>query len=165
MVLVFWFVIFYIFFVFVFSRFVIPYYGWQKSPLPRKLPAAWEKILEELQRKSHTPDEFLKNAYLYITTRYRGGRFKTLLHLSLVFQDPFSHKRGYLQCNIQNYLLRTLLVKSGRFDDRDILVKTTLLNFFTHQYLRVKVGQKWVDVDTHESYKGVPLGKHSFLFG
>jgi len=57
------------------------------------------------------------------------------------------------------------LVKSGWFEDKDIQVKVTILNFFTHQYLKVKVGEKWIDVDSHESYKGVPLGKHSQWFG
>ena len=155
----------YFFVVFVLSRLFIPYYGWIKEKIPDKLPPSWEGIVERLKQRSHSQEEYLTNAYHYITTRYKGGRFKTLLYLQLVYEDPFSHEKGYIQCNVQNYLFRTLLVKGGLFDDRDIQVKTTILNFFTHQYLKVKVGDKWVAVDPHESYKGVPLGKHSEWFG
>lgn len=155
----------YIFVIIVVSRFVIPNYGWGKSQLPEKLSPFWQDVVDNLKAKSKTQEEYLKNAYSYITTHYKGGRFKTLFYLRLVFADPFSHRNGYIQCNVQNYLLRALLVKGGWFEEKDIQVKTTILNFFTHQYLKVKVGKKWVDVDVHESYKGVPLGTHSEWFG
>jgi hypothetical protein len=146
------------------SRVLIPNYGWRKSSLPTKLPFFWQEVVEDLKKKSSSQREYLHNAYSYIATHYTGGRFKTILYLPLVFQDPLSHKSGYIQCNVQNYLLRVLLVKGGWFGENDVQVKTTILNFFTHQYLKVKVGEKWIDVDPHESYKGVPLGKHSQWF-
>ena len=158
-------IIAYIVLVYVVSRFIIPQYGWKKSKLPQKLPEYWQTVLDELKEKSHSQEDFLKIAYAYITQKYIGGRMKTILYLSQVFQDPFSFKSGYIQCHIQNYLLRVLLVKSGYFSDEDIQIKTVFFNFFTHQYLKVKVGEKWVDVDPHESYKSVPLGKHSQWFG
>lgn len=156
---------FYIFLVFFLSRLIVPHYGFTKSKIPEKIPQEWEEVIEDLKKTAHSQEEYLKNAYGYISTHYKGGRFKTVLRFKLLFQDPFSHKDGYIQCNIQNYLLRVLLVKSGWFEEKDIQVKVTILNFFTHQYLQVKVGGEWIDVDPHESYKGVPLGKHSQWFG
>lgn len=158
-------VVLYLFLVYIVSRFIVPNYGWKKSKLPEKLPEYWQKVVDELKQKSFSQDELLKNTYQYITTHYKGGRFKTILNLPLAFQDPFSRHNGYLQCHIQNYLLRVILVKSGYFSDDDIQVKFVVFNFFTHQYLKVKVGEKWIDVDPHESYKGVSLGKHSEWLG
>lgn len=156
--------ILYVFVVFILPRFLVPNYGLVKSKLPSTLPSEWQDIVDELNKTSNTQEAYLKNAYRYITKRYTGGRYQTFIYLLYAFDNPFRHKKGFLHCHMQNYLLRTLLVKSGKFTDDDIEVHTVFLNFFTHQYLRVRVGDAWIDVDPHSHFVGIPFGKKAFLF-
>ena len=69
-------------------------------------------------------------------------------------------------CTQQNYVLRLLLVKSGKFKDSEIRIKWTLVAYISpHQYLQVKVGKgNWVNVDMWGSSKGVPFGDYSHGF-
>jgi len=154
----------YIFCIYILPRFIVPNYGFVKSKLPQKIPAYFQEVIDKQNKKSPTQEDFLKNAYVYITTTYNGARFRTFIYFLYLFDDPFIHKNGFAQCNIQNYLLRALLVKSGRFEEKDIRVRTTFLNFFTHQYLQVHVGDKWIYIDPHAKSLGIPFGERAFLF-
>ena len=49
------------------------------------------------------------------------------------------------------------------FSENDIKLKITVVNFNIHQYVRIKVDNKWVDVDMWGEKFGVPFGKHAFL--
>ena len=77
----------------------------------------------------------------------------------------FDKTPGFLPCTGQNYLLRTMLVKSGRFQESDIQIKVVPLNLSVHQYLKVKVGDSFVDADPWSCFLGVPLGKKSSIVG
>ena len=72
---------------------------------------------------------------------------------------------GYMPCPQTNYLLRIFLVKSGWFKDEDIKRKHIFVNFVPHQYLKVKIGDRWIDVDVGEKQRGLPLGRHLKYFG
>jgi hypothetical protein len=164
-----WFLLFiivlYFFFVFVVLRFLVPFLGFKKAPLPKTLPADFEQAIDELNKKSKTNEEFLHNAYDFITKKYHGARMRTLTDWEYSFKHPFSHKPGYIPCTIHNYLLRILLVKSNRFSDDDIKTQVVFFNFFIHQYLKVKINNTWVAVDPNSRYQGVAFGKHAVLFG
>lgn len=154
----------YLFIIYVLPRLVVPYYGFTKTKLPTKLPADWQVVVDDLKKTSKTQEAYLRNAFNYMTDHYVGGRFETFRYFFYMFENPFVHKGGFLQCHLQNYLLRTLLVKGGMFEEKDIEVHTEFLNFFTHQYLRVKVGDKWITIDPHTYSLGVPFGEKAFLF-
>ncbi len=151
--------------VYVLPRLIVPNYGFRKGPLPNILPEKVQKELDLLKKNSISREAFLKNAYDLVTTEYQGGRFKTLLDINRAFQNPLTMKPGYMHCHNQNYLIRVFLVKSGYFHDGDIEVHTVFFNFFTHQYLKVKVDTSWVYVDPAAKAMGIPFGKRAFLFG
>ncbi|HET9946541.1 MAG TPA: hypothetical protein VFQ63_00610 [Patescibacteria group bacterium] len=157
-------ILFYLFLVFVVPRFIVPNYGFTKSSLPSKIPQRFQEVIEKLTKESSSQEEFLKKAYDYITTTYEGGRFKTFVYFYYPFLNPFRFEKGFAQCNIQNYLLRTLLVRSKFFTEEDIRVRVVFLNFFTHQYLQVRVGDTWLDIDPHAHSIGISFGKRAFLF-
>jgi hypothetical protein len=160
-------IIFYFFVVFVLPRLVVPHLGYLPEKIPKRIPAEIEEKINELKAKSSSAEEFLKLAYDYLGTKYRSRRFGTILRFGHLFKsiDEIWQTKGFLPCTINNYLLRIFLVRSGWFKKRDIRRQHVFFNFIIHQYLRVRVSGRWLDVDVSEKQRGVPLGKHIKFFG
>ena len=146
-------------------RLVVPHLGFRKEPLPETIPQNFEARIKKIGQESQDNFDFLKRAYAFVTTTYTGGRIRTITNFWVAFEDPVNHAPGFLPCNAQNYLLRLILVKSGRFQDSDIEVRTIPLNIFIHQYLRVQVDGRTIDVDPWSSFLGIPIGKKSAYIG
>ncbi len=157
-------ILLYIFLIFLLPRLIVPNYGFIQSKVPQHIPEYFVKVIADIKSTSGTKEEFLRSAYDYITKTYTGGRFRTILYLRYVFDDPFSHKKGFIQCSVQNFLLRVMLVKSSMFEEKDVRTQTVFLNFFTHQYLKVKIHGKWIPIDPHTHSLGVPFGKRAIFF-
>jgi hypothetical protein len=155
----------YLLFVWVGLRLTIPHLGFKKERLPTELPSNFSAEISRLDAEAADDMDFLKRAFEFVTSRYYGSRPKTVFYFWTAFQDPINHAPGFLPCTSLNYLVRVILVKSGRFRDADIQVKVIPLNFFIHQYLKVRVNNTWIDVDPWSAFLGVPLGKKSALFG
>lgn len=155
----------YIFFIAIVLRLIIPHLGFRKSDLPKSIPRDFQSKIEELDRKSKTNLIYLKNAYEFLTIRFHGSRVKTLTRFWYAFGDVFRFKSGFLPCTSLNYLLRIMLIKSGRFKEDDIKLIIVPFNFIIHQHLKVKVNHYWINVDPWSRALGVPFGKRSFLFG
>lgn len=137
-----------------------------KRPIPKDLPQEIRDVVEKL-RRCKTKEECLKKAYDIITQRFYGERIKTYLRLPEAFiSDPSKlwKKKGFLHCTNQNYLLRILLVKSSHFKDEDIEQKLTHIFGSPHQYLRIKVGKKHVNVDPWSHHYGVKFGRYQHGF-
>ena len=86
-----------------------------KERIPDKLPKELEVFVKEL-RKSKTKKECIKKAYIFLLDRYRGQRVYTYLKFFNLFisdVDKIWAKKGFLHCNVLNYLMRILLIKSG----------------------------------------------------
>ena len=59
-----------------------------------------------------------------------------------------------------------MLANSKFFKEDDIRFKYIFLNFVPHQYLQVKVGEKWIDFDpAGAGIRGKPLGTHQSFLG
>ncbi len=153
-----------VFFVF---RLIIPHLGFSTQKLPDKLPERMLLKINELKARTNSPDKFLELVYDFIGNKYRSERFNTVIKFSYLFKslDEVWQMNGYMPCTQSNFLLRIFLVKSGYFKNGDINRKHVFVNFVPHQYLQVKVGNKWVDVDVGEKQRGMPIGKHLKYFG
>jgi hypothetical protein len=143
------------------------YYLLGKSALPDNLQSEIDDAI--LQLKSvRNKNEALKKAYELITRRYYGGRINTLLKISALFSSSAQdlwNRTGFMHCTNQNYLLALLLIKSGHFKEEEINRKWTLLwGFSPHQYLRVKQGAGWTDVDAWSATYGIEFGDHAHGF-
>ena len=135
-----------------------------KKPLPKKLPADLETDILEL-KKLKTKELCLKRAYNVITKKYVGKRVQTYTRLHQLFiYDPkiIWKKKGFLHCTNQNYLIRILLVRSGKFSEKDIELKLTHIWGSPHQYLRINLGNKTMDIDCWAKTFGVPYGQHMY---
>ena len=114
-------------------------------------------------KKAKSQKECLKQAYEFLTSRYHGERLATYTRIYQLFYPTsvFWKRRGFIHCTTANNLLTILLVESGHFKKSDIRKKwTTIWIISPHQYLQVKVGKKWIDIDLW----GKRFGDHSYGF-
>jgi hypothetical protein len=158
-------IILYVFVVWILLRLIVPHLGFSREPIPESIPQELKEMIDLYHQSSKDNFEFLQQAYKYVTSKYTGSRGKTIFQFWRAFGDVYTKSEGFLPCNGQNFLLRTFLVKSGRFSEKDIKIKTIPLNLFLHQYLQVKVGERWIDVDPWSHFLGVPMGKRSAFIG
>lgn len=158
-------ILLYFFSVFFILRLIVPFYGFFKARLPHKIPSYFEEKIRILNNESDSDKEFVYNCYSFITSKYYGNKVKTFIDFSYAFQDIFSHKDGYLPCTVQNELLRIMLIRSGRFQEKDIRIAVTFFDFFIHQYLLVKVQSDWIPVDPWSHFLGRKFGEKPELFG
>lgn len=113
--------------------------------------------------------EVLQHVYDALSERYRGYRILTFLRLDRFFiteMETLWRKRGFLHCNQMNYLMRTLLVASGKFAPEAIEACWTQIWFFSpHQYLVIALesGER-VEIDLWGRVYGIPLGSHAHGF-
>jgi hypothetical protein len=155
----------YIILVWIVGRVIIPHLGFVREKIPATIPLELQSKIEELNSSSKDDKDFLQKSYAYITQKYTGSRLKTVTQFWRAFNNVFAQSSGFLPCTGQNFLLRTLLVRSGRFTESDIKVKTVPLNFFIHQYLLVRVDGAWIAVDPWASFLKVPFGRKLVFFG
>lgn len=139
----------------------------RKTKIPDNLPAGLEI---EIRRISASSDKeaYLQKAYDYLSARYRGGRMKTYALIHKAFQKDLEYlweEPGFMHCTNMNFLLRTMLIKSGLFNEEDIHLKWTFVWFVSpHQYVQVDVGDRWIDVDIWAKRYGIEFGDHAHGF-
>lgn len=139
-----------------------------KPEVPKEIPVEMQEVIDTL-KNSANQEECLRRAYEIMTDRFRGGRM-------LIFLRPFqifiSNARkvwanpGLTHCHNANYLLRTLLVRSGFFDNEDIKNKWTLIWYISpHQYVQVTLNTgKKVNVDMWAKVYGTKFGDYAHGF-
>ncbi len=136
-----------------------------KTEIKESLPSSMEEVVLEL-KKSNTKAECLKKAYDILITKYRGHRLKTYTKFFRLFIHDIEllwNESGFMHCTNINYVLRTLLIKSGHFTEDDIRIKwTTVWYMSPHQYLRIKTGDKYVNVDVWGYVYGIKYGDYAY---
>lgn len=163
--IIFYIVVLHLFFVWVLLRLVVPYMGFRKTPIAESLPAHLQSVIDDIKASSSNQTEALRLSYNYVVQQYYGGRIKTVLNFWRAFGSYENKSPGFLPCNMQNQLLRTILVKTDYFKDADIEVRVTPFNFFIHQYLVVNINGQSIAVDPWSHFLGLELGKKSSWFG
>lgn len=69
----------------------------------------------------------------------------------------------FLHCTHMNWLLKIVLVHSGKFAERDVQERWTFLSGISpHQYSRVRLKDgRMINVDVWASTYGIPFGGHA----
>jgi hypothetical protein len=159
----------YLLIVFVFIRLFVPFMGYRKFPLPQNVPVDMVSAIQSLESRSTSAEEYLKNAYDLVTSHWHASRLGTIFYAPKAFRTNLENiwrRPGFAHCNTQNYLLFVLLIGSKFFKEEDIKPQHIFFNFFIHQYLKVRVGDKHINVDpAGASIRGKPFGTHLHLFG
>lgn len=155
--------------IFLVLRITVPYMGFGRLKLPNVLPLEIQNVIKELESVSSSKEEYLKNAYNFVVNKWHAGRLATIFYTKLAFRTDLKallNEPGFAHCNTQNYLVFVLLSGSKFFKPEDVKVKTVFFNFFIHQYIRVNLDGKIIDVDPGgASIRGMPLGTHISFFG
>ncbi len=159
----------YFFLVFVGLRLVVPFMGFGRFRLPHEIPQEIKNKIVALENSAADQSQYLEAAYNLVISKWHAGRMNTVLLAPLAFRTNLLkiwNAPGFAHCNTQNYMLFVLLAGSKYFTDTDVLPRCVMFNLFIHQYLKVKVGERIVDVDpAGASIRGLPLGTHIEWFG
>jgi len=156
-----------LFFIVIFglSRLAIPNLN-NKIKIPAKLPHGMQEKIDELKKLSHDKRDYLFRAYNYLSQKYKGIKgelWKDTRCLFWTLDDAWS-KEGFMTCTMQSYLMIVFLVKSGFFQVKDIKKKHMFYSFNIHQYIKVRLDDKWITVDIWSNNYGVKLGERAKFF-
>lgn len=159
--------------VFVGLRLVVPFMQFGKYNSPIDIPKEIRDAVTDLENKSENQKEYLQNTYNLILDKtlnqWEHNRFKAGTHLHRLFVKDAGEMwktNKFLYCQGINYLAYLLLIGSKYFTKTDVKRAHVFLNFVLHQYLKVKVGEGWVDFDpAGAGIRGKLLGKHQSWFG
>jgi hypothetical protein len=160
-------IIAYIFIFFVLSRLIVPHLGFGKDQLPHDLPPDMAEKINSIKNVSKNKNEFLLLSYKLIGKKYKTGRIQTLTKFWNLYKNfkKVWISDGIMPCTQSNFILRIFLIKSGFFTEDEIKKKHSFLNFSIHQYLKIKLDGKWVDVDVGEYQRGIRIGQRVNIFG
>lgn len=149
-------------------RIIDPFLSCPPAVEPKNLPQEMQSLTNEI---SQTTDQEASVRYAYdaLSKKYHGSRFLTFLRLNRFFITNFSALwaiNGFLHCNHLNYLLRTLLIASGKFSTEDIYSHWTQIWYFSpHQYLSMKLADGTIlSVDLWGKVYGIPFGSYAHGF-
>jgi len=138
-----------------------------KSPIISETPASMQEVVADL-RRSQSQEECLRKAYAVMIDKYHGNRIQTGLKLYEVLirdVEKLWDKNGFLHCTNINYVLRTLLIKSGHFTEDELMLRWAFIWYVSpHQYLQVRVDHVWISIDVWGYEYGVPYGEYSHGF-
>jgi len=132
-----------------------------KTKIPDKLPQGMMRAVNKL-KKIKDKKKCLKAAYEIVTRKAHGVHVWNNSWFLFVSDLGRLWGEKRLHCTNLNFLLRTLLVKSRRFEEKDIKhrIRFRLWKPFIHQYLKVKVAnKKYIKVDPWAQEYNVPFGK------
>ena len=132
------------------------------------LPKGMQKVVAKIKR-CRSRRQCVRIAYDAVTNRFRGYKFWTYIYFWLVFvHDPkllWKRKGKKVICTNLNWLVRVLLVNSGRFKNKDIKSKWTMIACSSlHQYLRIRDGKSYINVDPWGRIYGVSFGNYAHGF-
>ncbi len=151
---------------------VYPFLAFIVSPfiIPNLRKIQYQNVSPELQKTVNNSiletdsKEIVVKKIFYLVVNHLGSEKK------LQFKSPgklFSKdvnkvwKAGGVQsCNVQNMILANLLVASGHFGPEDIELKTTNIFINIHKYLKVKIGDEYINLDSWGYHYMVPFGQY-----
>ena len=163
----------YVILVFFVSRLVVPFMGFRQQTMPVEIPPEIKTVIAELESKATNQREYLQAVYDLILDKtlhqWRHTRFGAATHFHRGFVKDLAEiwqTRNFVYCTGINYAAFVLLCGSKYFRPEQIQTRHVVVNFFIHQYLRVQLGDQWVDFDpAGTGIRGHGLGHHLSWFG
>lgn len=163
----------YFFTMFVLLRFLAPFMGFKQYQSKIQVTPEIRNTISELENKFGGQKVYLQAVYNLVLDKtlyqWKHTRFKAAVRLRRLFLKDLKeiwNTQDFVYCNGINFVTYALLVNSKFFTTKDVKVRHVFLNFVLHQYLQVKVGSEWVDVDpAGAGIRGFGLGHHASFFG
>lgn len=145
----------------------MPPHLFSNSPLPNSIPQDMENALWEIN-DSKNQYECLEKCYTLMNNKYKGYRIQTYLYLFHIFKsdiDILWQKKWFMHCTNMNYVMKTLLVTSIFFKEDDILLVWTHIWYMSpHQYMKVRVNNKWINIDIWATNYGIEFWDYAHWF-
>ncbi|PIN77362.1 hypothetical protein COV15_02235 [Candidatus Woesearchaeota archaeon CG10_big_fil_rev_8_21_14_0_10_34_12] len=147
---------------FILPYFLVPNYFIRYTPEIND--AEVQKVLNRL-KKIKDQEKFVRAVFDFVIESTYYKNFWIVLYIHRVFLKDIKkivETEGYLPCNVQNLLLETLLIKSGRFKQEEIKHRYDHINLSVlHQYLVVYVNGKRIELDPWGYRAKKPYGAHA----
>ncbi len=158
---------------FIGSRLVVPFMGFVQYPPPTIIPQDIRTAITALENKSTSQLQYLQAVYELVLDKtmhqWRHTRFKAAIRFPRAWVTDLSEiwqTGDFVYCTAINFVIYAMLCNSKFFKPQDVKVRHVFVNFFIHQYLQVRVGNEWVDVDpAGAGIRGFGLGRHLSFFG
>lgn len=139
----------------------------------RQVPDEIKAAISDLEMRATDQRSYLDAVFELVmdknSSQWNHTRFQAAGRLPRAFVKDLGEiwqTKDFIYCTAINYLVAALLVNSKYFQPKDIKVQHTFVNMFIHQYLKVRVGDSWIDVDpAGTGIRGKPLGTHLVGFG
>lgn len=154
--------------IWVIATFLVPILTFPRMPIINfniltKLP---KELKDEIKKLNKIKDDkkFVVRALNYLKKNFQTNSLLLFVRLHKHYYKEahaILKRKGFFPCHIQVFILRLLLIKSKRFKQEDVKVHYTFYSGIIHEYLKVKVKNKWINVDPWGYNKGVPFGKHT----
>jgi len=137
--------------------------------IPKNIPRTMQTAIDKINKKTSSDLDFVKRSYELVNKRYTSegrGVFKHPLRLFGRDLKKIWKTKGFQPCDAQNYILRVMLIKSKRFSEKEIKTRySTYYLTWPHQYLKIKIKNRWYEVDLWGADHKIPFGKHLKLTG
>jgi len=132
--------------------------------IPEKIPKDMKIAIKRINKKNLNNLQFLKKAFELVNKRYSSIPRGFITYPLRIFDKNLGsiwRKTGFQPCDNQSYVLKVMLIKSKRFKENDIkIIFNTYFIFWPHQYLKIKAGNKWYDVDLWGIDRKIKFGGH-----
>ncbi|QQG45555.1 MAG: hypothetical protein HYW89_01320 [Candidatus Sungiibacteriota bacterium] len=158
----------YIFVVFGLAQFVVP--NLRRVKTPKEVGEELKQIIEETNRTAASDLEFVKTVLFLLRQRFFVKPGQIFITPWILFRKDVDRIWTMTDtnqcCTVLNLLLRTFLVKSGRFKEEDLEDRRCILGVCIHQYLlvRMKSGASMPLDPWGYLAKRIPPGEHAHGF-
>lgn len=106
-------------------------------------------------------EKYLKQCYGLITSRFRSTNYGFLVYpWRNFFGGEIWNKGNILPCHIQSALLERCLLLKFRKDELRSVWVVFRHPMILHNFLEVKINNKWISVDPWGRRHGIPLGEN-----
>lgn len=139
----------------------------RKAPLEKHIPKVLLPIIIQVKQEVSLT-KAVQIAFDYVVSNWGGSRLLLVLKFNRLFDtnlEKMVSRKGYLHCTQMNYLLRYILVRSGKVKDGHIKQKlTNSWSLSPHQYLEIKVKDEILILDPWNYQFGINFGSHGEWF-
>ena len=107
-------------------------------------------FIYSMNRDEKIKERILRDKYKFVITHFSNERYNLIFR---VFKQVYAtdtqllKKRQFAQCNLQSRVLKNLLIKTGKFSEREIQIKRRFFGLGFHYYLLVNTGRAIWKVD------------------
>lgn len=149
------------------GNFVIPHFFY-KQPIPLITNPDLKHAINWI-RNQPTQEQAIERALDLLEQKYDSIRLLSIIELwKLYGSDPNElwDRKGFMHCTHQNFLLRVLLVESGKVRDANLSLGHSLVfHISPHQFLILHRGNEKIALDPWNYGLGAKIGQYASGFG